>query len=87
MQVGRIASLYRYPVKSMAGESLDATPLGDAGRPGDRAWYRLALADARLGTEGRAGLALERALEAFIARIEESEVPVPQAGVKVEELA
>lgn len=36
--VGTIAEIRRYPVKSMEGEVLDATPLGLRGLPGDRAW-------------------------------------------------
>jgi len=36
--VGTIAEIRRYPVKSMDGEVLDATPLGPRGLPGDRAW-------------------------------------------------
>lgn len=38
MKVGRIASIHRYPVKSMLGETLDEAELGAAGIPGDRAW-------------------------------------------------
>jgi uncharacterized protein YcbX len=38
MQVGTLAALHRYPVKSMAGESLDAVELTAGGLPGDRAW-------------------------------------------------
>jgi uncharacterized protein YcbX len=36
--VGRIARLYRYPVKSMAGESLDAADVSWHGVAGDRRW-------------------------------------------------
>ena len=36
--VGRIAQLYRYPVKSMAGESLDAVEVSWNGMAGDRRW-------------------------------------------------
>ncbi len=36
--VGTIAEIRRYPVKSMDGEVLAATPLGARGLPGDRAW-------------------------------------------------
>ncbi|HJY43318.1 MAG TPA: MOSC N-terminal beta barrel domain-containing protein, partial [Propionibacteriaceae bacterium] len=36
--VGRIAQLYRYPVKSMAGESLDAVEVSWNGVAGDRRW-------------------------------------------------
>lgn len=33
-----VAELWRYPVKSMAGERLPACAVGPAGIPGDRAW-------------------------------------------------
>lgn len=33
-----VAQIHRYPVKSMLGESLDATHLGSGGIAGDRAW-------------------------------------------------
>ena len=36
-EVGTIAGIYRYPVKSMLGEELDASLLGQNGIPGDRA--------------------------------------------------
>src|SRR3954451_13584243 len=35
---GRIDALFRYPVKSMQGEALDATTIGDRGVVGDRAY-------------------------------------------------
>ncbi len=38
MQVAIIDEIRRYPVKSMAGEVLDAVDLTDRGLPGDRAW-------------------------------------------------
>ena len=38
MNIGTLDSLYRYPVKSMAGESLSRLPIGQNGIPGDRAW-------------------------------------------------
>jgi uncharacterized protein YcbX len=33
-----LSALYRYPVKSMRGESLDASPVGPQGLPYDRMW-------------------------------------------------
>lgn len=36
IQIGEVAALYRYPVKSMAGESLDVADLGWHGLAGDR---------------------------------------------------
>ncbi len=33
-----VKGLFRYPVKSMLGEALDQTVLGEAGVPGDRHW-------------------------------------------------
>src|SRR5215210_8666798 len=44
MEIGRISAIFRYPVKSMAGESLDVAKLGWHGIEGDRrlAFRRLA---------------------------------------------
>ncbi len=38
MRLGRVKSIYRYPVKSMGGESLEMVRLTERGLPGDRAW-------------------------------------------------
>jgi len=38
MTIARVTELWRYPVKSMAGEKLDRSSLGAAGIPGDRGW-------------------------------------------------
>ena len=38
MTAGTVSALFRYPVKSMAGESLASLALGPRGVPGDRAW-------------------------------------------------
>lgn len=37
-RVGTIREIWRYPVKSMQGERLDAATVGANGLPGDRAW-------------------------------------------------
>jgi uncharacterized protein YcbX len=38
VRVGTLGQIYRYPVKSMIGETLESATLGDKGIPGDRAW-------------------------------------------------
>ncbi|MBQ76015.1 MAG: Fe-S oxidoreductase [Gammaproteobacteria bacterium] len=38
MSIGNLESIYRYPVKSMSGESLNSVTLNANGIPGDRAW-------------------------------------------------
>jgi uncharacterized protein YcbX len=38
MDVGAVTEIWRYPVKSMAGERLAETAVGAQGLPGDRAW-------------------------------------------------
>lgn len=45
-QIGSVATLHRYPVKSMMGEELNATRVGAKGFQGDRVF---ALADAETG--------------------------------------
>jgi uncharacterized protein YcbX len=38
MRIGTVQSLWRYPVKSMLGERVTATPIGPLGLPGDRGY-------------------------------------------------
>jgi uncharacterized protein YcbX len=38
MELGRITTIYRYAVKSMAGETLDSATIDTLGLPGDRGW-------------------------------------------------
>src|SRR5687767_13953596 len=38
MIVGRIQEMWRYPVKSMAGERLERSADDEVGLPGDRSW-------------------------------------------------
>ncbi len=44
--IGRVAEIWRYPVKSMAGERLERCSVGTRGIPGDRGW---ALRDEKAG--------------------------------------
>lgn len=37
MHIGTVAALWRYPIKSLAGEALERTQIDAAGLPGDRA--------------------------------------------------
>src|SRR5215472_13797841 len=46
MKIGAIASIHRYPVKSMMGEELSSARVGHKGIEGDRAYV---LADAETG--------------------------------------
>ncbi len=45
MELGRVSALFRYPVKSMAGESLDSARIGWHGVEGDRRFAFRRLAD------------------------------------------
>ena len=38
MRIGRVGGIWRYPVKSMLGEALDACTVEPGGIPGDRGW-------------------------------------------------
>jgi uncharacterized protein len=49
-EVGRIDALWRYPVKSMAGERRDAVTVTDRGLRGDRAYALVDRADGKVAT-------------------------------------
>lgn len=50
MMIGTLVAIQRYPVKSLRGESLEETPIGADGLPGDRAAaYVVTAGHARVG--------------------------------------
>ena len=52
MEIGHVAEIFRYPVKSMGGERLDAADLGWHGLDGDR---RLAFRRMDINNDDRNG--------------------------------
>jgi uncharacterized protein YcbX len=76
--VGTVAEIWRYPVKSMAGERVDSAALRETGIEGDRRW---ALVD---GTANRAGKLLtgtqEKRLMTYHARLQGDAVEVVVPG-------
>ncbi|HEV2029201.1 MAG TPA: MOSC domain-containing protein [Candidatus Dormibacteraeota bacterium] len=79
-----VVEVWRYPVKSMAGESLDSCAVGEKGLDGDRRW---ALVD---GTPNRAGKLLtirqEERLMTYRARLSGGVVEVVAAGGEMRSL-
>jgi len=75
MRLGTVSRLWRYPVKSMAGDPLDAAMLGWRGIPGDRGW---AVHDeTRGGITGAKRMPLLRAIRARYLREPESGAASP----------
>jgi len=50
MELGSVVSLWRYPVKSMMGEELNATEVGECGVLGDRAFALVDSSDGKAAT-------------------------------------
>jgi uncharacterized protein YcbX len=80
MIVGRIAEIWRHPVKSMEGERLARTDVGANGLPGDRAW---AVRDeVRGGIRGAKKLpGLMRCKARYTAEPEEGRVTAPEIAL------
>src|SRR6266536_6702428 len=49
-EVGSVVALWRYPVKSMMGEELNASELGEGGLLGDRAYALVDRSDGKVAT-------------------------------------
>src|SRR5213080_2304575 len=49
LEIGRVVSLWRYPVKSMMGEELNATEVTERGLLGDRQFAIVDLATGKVG--------------------------------------
>src|SRR5438046_4875456 len=50
LEIGRVVSLWRYPVKSMMGEELNATEVTERGLLGDRAYALVDSSDEKVAT-------------------------------------
>lgn len=58
VHVGTVSGLWRFPVKSMAGEALPDAEIGWTGVAGDRKWaFGLVLGESGRWRSGRAGSA------------------------------
>lgn len=79
MRVGVLTQLWRYPVKSMAGESLDAAMLTRRGIPGDRGWA--VYDESRNGITGGKRLPVLRGCRARCASPPISGAPPPPAEI------
>ena len=49
-EIGSVGTLWRYPVKSMMGEELNATDITERGLLGDRTYALLDRSDAKVAT-------------------------------------
>ena len=80
MSAGRIAEIWRYPVKSMGGECIAQTGVGANGVPGDRAW---AVRDeVRGGIRGAKKIpALMRCSARYPSAPSAERVPAPEIGL------
>src|ERR1700682_3671242 len=78
MIIGKIQQIWRYPVKSMSGQSLDACAVGVIGLSGDRGW---ALRDEKTGeiTNGKRIPLLMQCAGRY--RDEPSEDTIPQLDI------
>jgi uncharacterized protein YcbX len=86
MTTGTVAALWRYPVKSMLGEELDASAVGERGLAGDRAY---ALVDRETGkvvsgkNPGRRGAVMFECRAAFLEPPDPGAADAPPAIVRL----
>jgi len=63
MLIGTVQQIWRYPVKSMAGQQLTSTDVGTLGIPGDRGWAIKCQEKSELKTGTRIPLLMQCASE------------------------
>ena len=82
--IGRIAEIWRYPVKSMGGERLRSCEVGTFGLPGDRGWaVRDEVAGEIRGAKKLPGLMLCRATytqEPAVGRVPPADITLPDGA-------
>ncbi|HXC79153.1 MAG TPA: MOSC domain-containing protein [Candidatus Acidoferrum sp.] len=82
--VGSVAEIWRYPIKSMAGERLDSVALAETGLEADRRW---ALIDGTANRSGKLFTATEdKQLMTYRARMHGDDVEVVTPGGEVRRL-
>ena len=59
MRIGTVKQIWRYPVKSMAGEQLESSTIGLRGIPGDRSWVLKDEATGKFTTGGKHPLLMQ----------------------------
>src|SRR3954454_1074012 len=77
-----ITELWRYPIKSMRGEQLDATVAGERGLAGDRAWVIVDTETGKIASAKRPKLWLEM-LQCTASYVEEPQADASPPAVRI----